>query len=69
MEEVKSYEESKGWKLYYSPEGYAYYFNEISGESEWAPVDHAAYSESAQTVQQEPQEQWKVSSAIVCEKD
>jgi len=28
-----------GWALYYSQEGYPYYHNEETGESEWAPYD------------------------------
>jgi hypothetical protein len=28
--------ESDGWTLYYSPEGYPYYYNAVTGVSEWA---------------------------------
>lgn len=35
--QTKKYED--GWRFYYSPEGYPYFYNEISGESEWAPTD------------------------------
>ncbi len=31
--------EDDGWRLYFSTEGYPYYYNEHSGESQWAQVD------------------------------
>lgn len=36
---MKAYREAEGWKFYYSPEGYPYYFNDVTGVSEWATQD------------------------------
>ena len=30
---------SDGWILYYSPEGFPYYYNEVTGESRWAEYE------------------------------
>ena len=32
-----------GWILYYSEEGYPYYYKESTEESEWAPLDSNFY--------------------------
>lgn len=31
-----AFRQSEGWQLYNSAEGYPYYFNDLSGVSEWA---------------------------------
>jgi hypothetical protein len=41
---MKAYRESEGWTLYYSEEGFPYYFNSITSASEWATQD--SYFES-----------------------
>eukprot|EP01041_Mallomonas_annulata_P004853 gene4853-9672_t len=33
-----------GWSLYYSDEGYPYYYNALSGESVWAQVESGSYN-------------------------
>jgi hypothetical protein len=37
----REYPADDGWTLYYSPEGYPYYFNSVTQESAWAPVESA----------------------------
>jgi hypothetical protein len=42
--EPKSYSVEGGWTLYTSEEGYPYYYNSITNESEWAPIDESKSS-------------------------
>jgi hypothetical protein len=53
---MKAFREAERWKFYYSPEGYPYYFNDLTGISEWATQDTyfmSIYDEQSQTVNEE----------------
>jgi hypothetical protein len=36
-----TYSANDGWQMYTSPDGYPYYYNSITNESEWAPYDES----------------------------
>ena len=45
----QSFLASDGWELYTSPDGYPYYYNSITEESEWAPYEDETREEGAST--------------------